>query len=101
VRRGPGSHCRRYAGGIHLADQLLIPMALAGGGTLRSLKPTAHTITNADVIRRFLDVSIAVEPERDGVYRVSVGSAVEERLRPERGAQSPSESEPGVGPRER
>jgi len=60
--------------GIHLADQLLIPMALAGGGTFRTLRPTRHTITNADVIRRFLDVPIAVEAENDGVYRVSIGS---------------------------
>jgi RNA 3'-terminal phosphate cyclase (ATP) len=65
--------------GIHLADQLLVPMALAGGGTFRSLKPTAHTVTNADVIRRFLDVPVAVEHERDEVYRVTVGSVVEGR----------------------
>ena len=26
--------------GIHLADQLLIPMAMAGGGTFRTLTPT-------------------------------------------------------------
>jgi RNA 3'-terminal phosphate cyclase (ATP) len=64
--------------GIHLADQLLIPMALAGGGTFRTLAPTGHTVTNADVIRRFVDVSIVVDPEGDGVYRVSVGSAVKE-----------------------
>ena len=82
--------------GIHLADQLLVPMALAGGGTFRTLKPTAHTITNADVIRRFLDVPIDVEHEGDAVYRVSVGS--QERLRPERGAKSPRESERGWGP---
>jgi RNA 3'-terminal phosphate cyclase (ATP) len=63
--------------GIHLADQLLIPMALAGGGTFRTLKPTAHTMTNAEVIRRFLNVSVAIEHERDDVYRVSVGSLVE------------------------
>jgi RNA 3'-terminal phosphate cyclase (ATP) len=62
--------------GIHLADQLLIPMALAGGGTFRTLKPTAHTMTNADVIRRFLDLSVAVEHELNDVYRVSVGSAI-------------------------
>lgn len=60
--------------GIHLADQLLIPMALAGGGTFRTGTPSSHTRTNAAVIRRFLDVSIAMEPERDGVYRVTVGS---------------------------
>jgi RNA 3'-terminal phosphate cyclase (ATP) len=61
--------------GLHLADQLLIPMALAGGGTFRTLKPTAHTMTNADVIRRFLDVTVAVEHEGKNVYRVNVGSA--------------------------
>ena len=62
----------------NIARQLLIPMALAGGGTFRSLKPTAHTVTNADVIRRFLDVTIAVELESEGIYRVRVGSAVKE-----------------------
>jgi RNA 3'-terminal phosphate cyclase (ATP) len=65
--------------GIHLADQLLIPMALAGGGTFRTLKPTAHTMTNADVIRRFLKVSVAVEHEGNDVYRVSLGSAINGR----------------------
>jgi len=44
----------------HLADQLLIPMALAGGGRFRTVPPTLHTTTNIDVIRRFLDVSIDV-----------------------------------------
>ncbi len=63
--------------GIHLADQLLIPMAMAGGGTFRSLAPTAHTVTNAEVIRRFLGIPITIEHERDGVYVVSVGSAAE------------------------
>jgi RNA 3'-terminal phosphate cyclase (ATP) len=65
--------------GIHLADQLLIPMALAGGGTFRTRKPTAHTMTNADVIRRFLKVPVAVEHEGHDVYRVSVGSAINGR----------------------
>ena len=65
--------------GIHLADQLLLPMALAGGGTFRTLKPTRHTVTNADVIRRFLDVSIALEHEGNGIYRVSVESTVKEQ----------------------
>jgi RNA 3'-terminal phosphate cyclase (ATP) len=60
--------------GTHLADQLLVPMALAGGGTFRTLAPTSHTLTNADVIRRFLDVSIAFDREGDSVYRVTVSS---------------------------
>ena len=59
--------------GAHLADQLLIPMARAGGGTFRTLEPTGHARTNADVIRRFLDVPIVFEQENEKVYRVSVG----------------------------
>src|SRR4029079_7607573 len=53
--------------GTHLTDQLLVPMALGGGGTFRTLSPTAHTHANAGVVRRFLDVPIAVEAEADDV----------------------------------
>ena len=60
--------------GIHLADQLLIPMALAGGGSFRTLTPTPHMLTNAAVIRRFLDVPIQVRLESGEVHRVTVGS---------------------------
>jgi RNA 3'-terminal phosphate cyclase (ATP) len=59
--------------GVHLADQLLIPMALAGGGAFRTLEPSAHTVTNADVIRQFLDVPIGIEQESEHAYRVTVG----------------------------
>jgi RNA 3'-terminal phosphate cyclase (ATP) len=38
--------------GLHLADQLLLPMALAGGGPIRTLAPTPHTRTNAAVIEQ-------------------------------------------------
>ena len=40
----------------YLADQLLLPLALAGGGQFTTLKPSAHTDTNAAVIRAFLQV---------------------------------------------
>jgi RNA 3'-terminal phosphate cyclase (ATP) len=59
--------------GIHLADQLLVPMALAGGGEFRTLTPSAHTTTNANVIRTFLDVPISIVQEQGDVYRVTVG----------------------------
>ena len=49
--------------GEHLADQLLIPMALAGGGEFRTVKPTDHTITNIEVIKRFLNVEITCAKE--------------------------------------
>ncbi len=44
--------------GHHLADQLLLPMALAGGGSFRTLTPTRHMTTNAEVIRQFLPVEV-------------------------------------------
>ena len=44
-------------------------MALGGGGTFRTLKPSLHTETNADIIRRFLPASIDIEHEAGGVYR--------------------------------
>ena len=41
-----------------LADQLLLPMALMGGGVFTATDMTQHTRTNIDIIRRFLDVDI-------------------------------------------
>jgi RNA 3'-terminal phosphate cyclase (ATP) len=50
----------------HLADQLLLPMALAGEGSFTTLALATHATTNIDIIRRFLDVPIAVtEPGPD------------------------------------
>jgi RNA 3'-terminal phosphate cyclase (ATP) len=48
--------------GEHLADQLLLPMALAGGGRFRALGPLSlHARTNIETIQMFLDVPIRVE----------------------------------------
>ena len=55
----------------HLADQLLIPMALAGGGRFTTLKPTLHTETNIQIIRRFLPVTIECLETRD-VWEITV-----------------------------
>jgi len=62
--------------GCHLADQLLIPLALAGRGSFRTLTPTPHTLTNASVIQRFLEVPIAMDPETPGVCRITVGGGM-------------------------
>ena len=59
--------------GAHLADQLLIPMALAGGGTFRTVEPTAHTRTNALVIQQFVGAPIAFEQESELAWRIEVG----------------------------
>jgi RNA 3'-terminal phosphate cyclase (ATP) len=47
--------------GTHLADQLLLPMAIAGGGTYRTLPLSLHATTNIETIREFLDVPVRVE----------------------------------------
>jgi len=57
----------------HLADQLLIPMALAGGGSFRTVKPSLHSTTNAQIIERFLAVAIRFEEETTNIWRVVVG----------------------------
>lgn len=59
--------------GEHLCDQLLIPLALAGGGAFRTMQPTLHARTNADVIRLFLDRRIDFREERAGAWRCVVG----------------------------
>ena len=47
--------------GPHLADQLLLPMALAGEGAFATVAPTSHLLTHIDLVRRFLDVGVAIE----------------------------------------
>ena len=42
----------------HLADQLLVPLAIAGNGSFKTLHPSRHTLTNIEVLQRFLDVEI-------------------------------------------
>ena len=56
-----------------LADQLLLPFALAGGGSYRTLALTRHAATNIAVIRMFLDVPIRSEPVADDAVHVHVG----------------------------
>jgi RNA 3'-terminal phosphate cyclase (ATP) len=59
--------------GSHLADQLLIPMAMAGAGSFRTTGLTPHARTNIEVIQRFLDVPIvAHEDASDAAERDSV-----------------------------
>lgn len=49
--------------GPHLADQLLLPLVLAGSGRFTMPAPTLHFTTNVAVIERFLPVRIEVAKE--------------------------------------
>jgi len=60
VARSAVNDMRRYQAnsavvGEHLADQLLLPMAIGEGGVFRTLRPSLHAKTNRDVIHLFTD----------------------------------------------
>lgn len=67
--------------GRHLADQLLLPMALAKGGSFRTLPPSRHARTNAEVIARFLDVSCRFDlgPDRTALVTVERTTSAAQR----------------------
>lgn len=58
--------------GEHLADQLLIPFAMAGAGSFRTLPLSEHSRSNIAVIEQFLSVRFAVQQEPSGTCLVSV-----------------------------
>ncbi|MEM8709882.1 MAG: RNA 3'-terminal phosphate cyclase, partial [Planctomycetota bacterium] len=47
----------------HLADQLMLPMALFSGGRFRCTTVTEHSRTNAEVINRFLPGAVSIEED--------------------------------------
>lgn len=62
--------------GPYLADQLLIPMALAADGGksyFQTSRPTRHTTTNIDVIRQFLDIAVSVSQVDELRWKITVG----------------------------
>lgn len=59
----------------HLADQLLVPLALAGGGGFATTAPTGHTRTQLDLIPRFLDIAFALAPSADSAVAITVQGA--------------------------
>jgi RNA 3'-terminal phosphate cyclase (ATP) len=54
--------------GEHLADQLIIPLALAGG-SFRCVAPSLHTTTNIDVVATMLGKRVEVIADA-GAYRI-------------------------------
>jgi RNA 3'-terminal phosphate cyclase (ATP) len=62
------AYARRYtestaAVGEFLADQILIPFAMAGAGSYTADFISTHTETNIETIKKFLDVKITVADE--------------------------------------
>jgi len=53
--------------GEHLADQLLLPLALGEGGTFLATAASGHLRTNAEIVERFTARRISVTPGAMGV----------------------------------
>lgn len=58
--------------GVHLADQLLVPMALAGGGRFTTFKISGHFRTNVQTIQQFLDINIATTQQQASLWEVHI-----------------------------
>jgi RNA 3'-terminal phosphate cyclase (ATP) len=58
--------------GPHLADQLILPVALAGGGSIVTMPLTLHTTTNISVVQMFLSVSVQVNSLTREAIRIDV-----------------------------
>ncbi len=61
----------------HLADQLMLPMAIAANffgvkSKFRAGPLTQHSLTQADIIRRFLDVTVETEEQPDSSVTVAI-----------------------------
>ncbi|MEM6796915.1 MAG: RNA 3'-terminal phosphate cyclase, partial [Acidobacteriota bacterium] len=61
--------------GPFLADQLLLPMALAGDGSFRAQSPSRHCLTQIELLRDFLGTAITAEKESSGRWLVRVGKS--------------------------
>jgi RNA 3'-terminal phosphate cyclase (ATP) len=57
--------------GCHLADQLLLPMAVAGGGRYRTVPLSLHATTNIETIQAFLDIAVRVDGDTVIVERAT------------------------------
>jgi RNA 3'-terminal phosphate cyclase (ATP) len=78
VAKGVVKEVRRYIdSGVpvdeHLADQLLLPLALAGSGKFISNTLSQHTVTNVETIKKFVDINIDVESV-DKNYLIKIGN---------------------------
>ncbi len=56
----------------HLADQLLVPLALAGGGSFLTEKPTLHARTCMELLPLFMDIKARAVQQNAKAWRVTL-----------------------------
>ena len=71
--------CQRYmksdaAAGEYLTDQLMLPLAIAGGGSFTSTGLSRHATTHLALIRRFLEIEVAVTEQDRSRHRLEFNS---------------------------
>lgn len=62
----------RASVGEHLADQLVLPMALAAGGSFLTGQPSSHLRTQVETLETFVGRCVTIEPEDAQAHRVRV-----------------------------
>jgi RNA 3'-terminal phosphate cyclase (ATP) len=72
ARRMAGFMATEAFAGPYLADQLLLPFALAGGGSFTTVKPSQHSRTAADIIALFTGRETRFEERAGEPWQVSV-----------------------------
>jgi RNA 3'-terminal phosphate cyclase (ATP) len=77
VAKRLGSEVREYLRaevpvGRHLADQLVLLMAIGGSGTFETLSPSSHLTTQIEVIRQFLGPRVRLIPRENGACLVEI-----------------------------
>jgi len=60
----------------YLADQLIIPMALAGNGSFITSEPSLHTLTNIEVVKKFLGIKININKLNETQWKISIGDGL-------------------------
>jgi RNA 3'-terminal phosphate cyclase (ATP) len=65
--------------GEHLADQLLLPLVLAGSGAFVTTTPSLHTTTNINVIRQWTGSQFTTIPQAAPHHRITLNKTGRER----------------------
>jgi RNA 3'-terminal phosphate cyclase (ATP) len=58
--------------GPYLADQLVLPFFLAGGGSYSTVKPSQHTLSALEIAQRFTGRDYSLTQREDGAHVISV-----------------------------
>jgi RNA 3'-terminal phosphate cyclase (ATP) len=59
--------------GPYLAEELVLPFFLAGGGSLTTVKPSQHAMTASDIAKRFTGRWIELVLQSGGEHLLTAG----------------------------